>query len=135
MGSLRRGTQTAEMKQSERRKSDLLLRGRLARELGQHDEAARLFGEAALLEESLAAAYELQGVIEQVQRHQFSAVGCWSQAGNFLRALELCDALSENKAAPSILRQRAFEYARVLRNRRDRLWDEILQVERQPMAA
>nr|WP_309687158.1 hypothetical protein [Armatimonas sp.] len=47
MSSMRRGVRTEEMQEQERSKSGLLLRGRLAKELGQHDEAAKLFGEAA----------------------------------------------------------------------------------------
>jgi hypothetical protein len=49
MSSMRRGVRTEEMQEQERSKSGLLLRGRLAKELGQHDEAAKLFGEAAEL--------------------------------------------------------------------------------------
>lgn len=135
MSSMRRGTQTEEMKQQERRKSDLLLRGRLAKELSQHDEAARLFGEAAQLEEALAVAYVTQGIGEQVLRHRFSAAGCWSQAGNFLRSLELCDELAADGEAPASLRERASSYAQTLRERRDRMWSEILQAERQLIAA
>jgi tetratricopeptide (TPR) repeat protein len=133
MSSMRRGNRTEEMKEQERRKSDLLLRGRLAREISQHDEAARLFGEAAQLEEVLAAAYDTQGISEQVGRHRFSAAGCWSQAGNFLRALELCDALVEEADTPESLRERASGYARMLRERRDHMWTEILQAEPQPI--
>jgi hypothetical protein len=132
---MRRGNRTEEMKAQERRKSDLLLRGRLASETGERDEAARLFGEAAQLEESLSLAYEAQGIGEQVLRHRFSAAGCWSQAGNFLRALQLCDELAANEETPTSLRERASYYAWTLRERRDRMWSEILEAERQLIAA
>jgi tetratricopeptide (TPR) repeat protein len=126
---MRRGIRTEEMQEQERRKSGLLLRGHLAKELGQHDEAAKLFGEAAELEEALATAYSAQGISEQVWRHEFSAAGCWFQAGNFLRSLELCDSLAATAYAPESLRERAAAYALTLRERRDRLWAELLQSE------
>ncbi len=126
---MRRGVRTELMQEQEQRKSELLLSGRLAKELGQNDEAARLFGEAAELEEALATAYDKQGIPEQVWRHEFSAAGCWSQAGNFMRALELCDRLTGSPDAPSALRERASTYAQALRSRRDRLWTELLREE------
>ena len=75
MSNMERGVRTDEMQEHEQRKSGLLLRGHLAKELGQHDGAAKLFGEAAALEEALAQAYAAQGISEQVWRHEFS-VGC-----------------------------------------------------------
>jgi tetratricopeptide (TPR) repeat protein len=135
MSSMGRGVRTEEMQEQERSKSGLLLRGRLAKELGQHDEAAKLFGEAAELEEALALAYAAQGISEQVWRHEFSAAGCWFQAGNFLRSLELCDKLTATADAPETLRERARSYAQTLRERRDRLWAELLQSEHTFVAA
>jgi hypothetical protein len=135
MSRMGRGIRTDEMKEQELRKSDLLLRGRLAKELGQHDAAAKLFGESAQLEEALAAAYSAQDIAEQVWRHQFSAAGCWSQAGNFMRALELCDHLADSPDVPNTLRERAATYAQTLRLRRDRLWTELLQSEHALVAA
>jgi tetratricopeptide (TPR) repeat protein len=132
---MRRGVRTPEIQEQERQKSRLLLQGQLAKESGRHDEAARFFGEAAQLEEALAAAYGKQGITEQVGRRVFSAAGCWSQAGNFLRALELCDRLINDPDTPTALRARALAYARTLRERRNRLWAEISQAERDLMAA
>jgi tetratricopeptide (TPR) repeat protein len=126
---MERGVRTEEMQKQERSKSRLLLNGRLAKELGQHDEAAKLFGQAAELEEALAQAYAAQGISEQVWRHEFSAAGCWFQAGNFLRSLELCDKLMATPDVPETLRERARSYAQTLRERRDRLWAELLQSE------
>lgn len=127
MSGMDRGELSGEMKDLARRKSSLILEGRLAKESGSDDDAARLFGEAASLEERLAEVYSAQGISEQVWRHRFSAAGCWSQAGNFLRALELCDALTNDGSSPEALRVRAAEYARTLRDRRNRLWAEIYQ--------
>ena len=135
MSHMRRGIRTDEMREQERRKSGFLLQGQLVKEEGRHDEAARLFGEAAQLEEALATAYADQGIEEQVWRHQFSAAGCWSQAGNFLRALELCDMLVNTSDIPAALQERAATYARTLRERRARLWAEISQAERQLVTA
>lgn len=132
---MRRGNRTIEMQEQERRKSGLLLQGRLAKEQGEYDAAAAFFGEAAQLEEALALAYTKQDIPEQVWRHQFSAAGCWSQAGNFLRALELCDHLTTITDAPAPLRERAAAYAKALRAQRDRLWAELLQAEHQLIAA
>jgi hypothetical protein len=90
---MRRGKRTPEIQELEHHKSSLLLQGRLAMETGRYDEAAHLFGEATLKEEALASAYAAQDIAEQVWQHQFSAAGCWAQAGNFLRALEICEVI------------------------------------------
>ena len=132
---MRRGQRTVEMQEQERRKSGILLRGRLAKEQGDYDAAAALFGEAAQLEEALALAYMKQDIPGPVWRHQFSAEGCWSQAGNFLRTLELCDHLTTIPDAPALLRERATAYAKALRAQRDWLWAELLQAEHQLIAA
>lgn len=124
MSAISRGESVAEYREMERRKSNLLLTGRLARELGQEDEAARVFGEAAALEEALAAAYA--HLPEKSVVHRASAASCWSQAGNFLRALELCDALAQDESTPETLRANVQSYAKTLRERRHRLWSEML---------
>lgn len=127
MSGMNRGDVSEAMKELSRRKSSLLLEARLAQGDGRDDDAARFFGEAAGLEERLAESYAAQGIAAQVGRHRFSAAGCWSQAGNFLRALELCDSLATDASSPEALRVRAAEYAQTLRDRRNRLWSEIYE--------
>jgi tetratricopeptide (TPR) repeat protein len=131
---MRRAFQTDTIQEQERDKSTFLLQAKLAKDMGKPDEAVPLFARAAQLEEELAAAYDEQGIAEQVWRHQFSAASCWSQAGNFLRAIELCDLLTASEA-PMTLRERAAAYAQTVRERREHLWAEIRQAERQLAAA
>ncbi|WP_395142007.1 hypothetical protein [Armatimonas sp.] len=56
------------------------------------------------------------GILGCGRRHSGSHF--WFQAGNFLRSLELCDKLTATSDAPEALRER-----------RDRLWAELLPSE------
>lgn len=101
----------------EARKSALILEARLLRD--QQDEgAAARFAEAAAIEEQLSELCEAQGLAEKANLHRFSAASCWALAGNFYRALILCDDLLSRSDLPVRLWQRVSEYARVVRQRR-----------------
>ena len=77
------------------RKSLLIIQARFQQALGLHAEAARLFLEAALLEERLAADFRRAGNDVDAAISLFSGASCYKQAGRRARAVALAeDALS-----------------------------------------
>lgn len=73
------------------RKSLLIIQAQFQQALGQHNEAARLFLEAALLEEKIAHRFQQQGHTEDAAISLFSAASCYKHAGEFARAAALAD--------------------------------------------
>ena len=69
------------------RKSLLIIQAQFQQALQQHAEAARLFGEAARLEEELADSYRQAGYSEDSAISLFSAASCYKQAGRMAEAL------------------------------------------------
>jgi len=110
----------------EMQKSSLLLQAKWAREQGFDGEAARLFAEAAALEESLADASAARGLKERSQMHYFSAASCWAQAGDFHHAITLCERLLAADNLTDRLRARVADYASILRERRARWYSEVV---------
>lgn len=102
----------------EARKSNLILEARLLRDQQQAEAAADKFAEAAEIEERLSDVCESRGLLEKSFVHRFSAASCWAQAGNFYRAIELCDELLGRTDLHGRLRQRVQDYAHALRARR-----------------
>jgi hypothetical protein len=100
------------------RKSNLILQARLLSAQNQADEAAHRFAEAAQLEEDLAQRCSTAGLHDAAAAHLFSAASCWAQAGNFFRAILLCDDLLGRPGGTERLRQEVRQYALVLRTRR-----------------
>ena len=99
-------------------KSDLMLEAWLLREQQQDEAAAEKFAQAAEIEERLADICEAKGLVEKSLLHRFSAASCWAQAGNFYRAITLCDDLLRCPGLPDRLRRRVHDYAGTLRARR-----------------
>lgn len=108
----------AAFEAEEAHKSDLMLEARLLREQQQDEAAAEKFAQAAEIEECLADLCEAKGLVEKSLVHRFSAASCWAQAGNFYRAITLCDDLLARTDLPDHLRQRVRGYADTLRARR-----------------
>ncbi len=102
----------------EARKSNLLLEAQLLRAQEQDDEAAAKFAEAAHIEERLAAQCESKGLREKSWIHQFSAAGCWAQAGNFYEALRLGDELLTDQQLPPRLRDQVQTFTQAIRRKR-----------------
>src|SRR5690348_14560700 len=102
----------------EAHKSDLILEARLLREQQQDEAAAEKFAHAAELEEQLSDICEAKGLVEKSLIHRFSAASCWAHAGNFYRAITLCDDLLGRPDLPDRLRRRIHDYADTLRARR-----------------
>jgi hypothetical protein len=108
----------ATFEAEEAHKSDLILGARLLREQQQDEAAAEKFAQAAEIEEHLSDLCEAKGLVEKSFVHRFSAASCWAQAGNFYRAITLCDDLLARTDLPDRLRQRVHDYADTLRARR-----------------
>ncbi len=116
-GISRRGLDPA-FEAEEAHKSDLILEARLLREQQQDEAAAEKFAHAAEIEERLADLCEAKGLLDKSFLHRFSAASCWAQAGNFYRAITLCDDLLSRPGLPDRLRRRIHGYADTLRARR-----------------
>jgi tetratricopeptide (TPR) repeat protein len=108
----------ASFEGEEAHKSRLILEARLLRERHDDDQAALRFAEAAQIEERLGDIAETKGLLEKARVHRFSAASCWAQAGNFYRAIGLCDDLLAYEDLSERLRRRVLEYADTLRARR-----------------
>lgn len=100
------------------RKSNLILEGRMLEARQQWDEAAQKFAQAAEQEERLGNHCATLGLSERASLHFFSAASCWARAGNFYRAIALCDDLLHRADISGSLRQRIQDYADALRGRR-----------------
>ncbi len=92
----------------------------------QQDEAAVKFAEAAEIEEHLSDLCEAKCLMEKSFKHRFSAASCWAQAGNFYRAISLCDDLLARTDLPDRLRLHIREYANTLRGRRAQWYEELV---------
>jgi tetratricopeptide (TPR) repeat protein len=68
------------------RKSLLIIQAQFQQAIGQHAEAARLFLEAAVLEERLAEGFREAGNAEDAAISLFSAASCYRNAGRLAEA-------------------------------------------------
>lgn len=109
---------TAGVAADEVQKSNLLLQAQLLRSQGQTDSAADLFAQAAQIEERLARARLQLGQREQAFAHQFSALSCWAQAGNWHLAITLGEQLLAEPDLGASLRAQVQDYTQLLRKRR-----------------
>jgi len=73
------------------RKSLLIIQGQFQKALGGHGEAARLFLEAALLEEKIANRFRQEGKPDDAAISLFSAASCYKHAGHLPKALALAE--------------------------------------------
>ena len=124
-GILRAGP-SAGFEAEEVRKSELIWEAQLLRQEQQDEAAAEKFVQAAEMEERLSEVCQTQGLSEKSFVHRFSAASCWAQAGNFYRAISLCDELLAGPNLPSRLRQRVSDYAQTLRDRRSAWYAALL---------
>lgn len=103
---------------NEVRKSDWILEGRILEGRQQWDESAQKFAQAAEQEERLGNHCVTLGLTDRASLHLYSAASCWARAGNFYRAIALCDDLLGRADVPGNLRQRIQDYAYSLREHR-----------------
>ena len=73
------------------KKSLLIIQAQFQQALRQHGEAKRLFLEAALLEEKIAARFRQQGNLDDAAVSLFSAASCYKNAGELAKAISLAD--------------------------------------------
>jgi hypothetical protein len=126
----------AAFEQEETIKSNLLLDIQFLRAQQKDvDEIAAKFAQAATIEEHLSEVCLQKGLRENFFVHRWSAASCWAGAGNFYRALELCDELLAQPDLTDRLHQRIQQYASIIRTRRARLDAEIAETEEVAMAA
>ena len=123
---IRRGGPDAGFEAEEARKSELILQAQILRQANDNEAAAQKFAEAAEVEERLGAVCDAQGLCEKAWVHRFSAASCWAQAGNFYRAIDLCDELLARADLPASLRHRVSAYAATLRARRSAWYEALL---------
>ena len=109
----------------EAQKSNLILEGRLLEARKQLDEAAQKFAQAAEQEERLGNHCATLGLSDRASMHLFSAASCWARAGNFYRAIALCDDLLCRPGLPDALRRQIEDYALILRGRRTQWTAEL----------
>src|SRR5690242_16051669 len=107
------------------RNSELLLAAQMLRAQGQCEEAATKLAEAAAIEEQLSERCASAGLPEKSRVHQFSAASCWAQAGNFYRAVSLCDDLLAQPDLPVRLREHVRNYVEKLRERRAQWYADL----------
>jgi hypothetical protein len=100
------------------RKSNLILEGRMLEARQQLDEATQKFAQAAEEEERLGKQCAKLGLSDRASLHLYSAASCWARAGNFCRAITLCDDLLHRADMSEQLRQRVQDYAHTLQSRR-----------------
>ena len=108
----------------EAEKSNWILEGRLLRAQQRPDEAAARFAQAAEAEEALGKECDAKGLGEKALLHHFSAASCWALAGNFYRAIVLCDALLSRPDLSERWRRDIQGYADALRLRRAQWYAE-----------
>jgi tetratricopeptide (TPR) repeat protein len=80
-------TQEANHSDLTQRKSLLIIQAQFQQALGQHTEAARLFLDAARLEEQLATLLQDAGDNENAAISLYSAASCYKQAGRVSEAI------------------------------------------------
>jgi len=73
------------------RKSLLIIQAQFQQALGQNIEAVRLFLEAALLEEKIAAHFRQRGNNDDAAISLFSAASCYKQANQITKAIALAE--------------------------------------------
>ncbi len=73
------------------RKSLLIVQAQFQQALAQHDEATRLYLEAALLEEKIAAHFKQEHNLDDAAISLFSAASCYKKAGALAKAVALAE--------------------------------------------
>lgn len=104
-------------RQQERQKSNLILEANLLKQQGLYPQAAHKFAVAADLEEALAAELIGSGHADKAFIHRFSAISCWTQAGDLHRALQSGERLLQQEALSQAQRQQVAVYLETLQSR------------------
>ena len=101
----------------ERQKSNLILEANLLKQQGLYPQAAHKFAAAAEIEEELAAQLVQANHLDKAFFHHFSALSCWTQAGDLHRALLLGEMLLQTNTLSVDQRDQVTYYLQTLQNR------------------
>jgi tetratricopeptide (TPR) repeat protein len=116
-GAISRSGLSEAYRQRERQKSDLILEANLLKQQGLYPQAPNQFAAAADLEEELAADLTTSGHVDKAFIHHFSAISCWTQAGDLHRALQLGEDLLAQETLSPAQRQQVAAYLETLQSR------------------
>jgi tetratricopeptide (TPR) repeat protein len=112
----RRGLSEA-YRQQERQKSNLILEANLLKQQGLYPQAAHKFAAAAELEEKLAGTIFAADNVDKAFIHHFSALSCWTQAGDLHRALQLGETLLQSATLSPPQRAQVAAYVETVQSR------------------
>ena len=101
----------------ERQKSNLILEANLLKQQGLYPQAAHKFAAAAMVEEELARQLVQSEYLDKAFFHHFSALSCWTQAGDLHRALLLGEMLLQTQTLSADQRAQVSQYLQTLQSR------------------
>ena len=101
----------------ERQKSNLILEANLLKPQGLYPQAAHKFAAAAMVEEELARQLVQSEYLDKAFFHHFSALSCWTQAGDLHRALLLGEMLLQTQTLSADQRAQVSQYLQTLQSR------------------
>ena len=101
----------------ERQKSNLILEANLLKQQGLYTQAAHKFAAAAMIEEELARQLVQTDHLDKAFFHHFSALSCWTQAGDLHRALLLGEMLLQTQTLSADQQARVSHYLQTLQSR------------------
>lgn len=104
-------------KHQEREKSNLILEANFLKQQGLYPQAAHKFAAAAAIEEALAQQLVQTNHLDKAFFHHFSALSCWTQAGDLHRALLLGEMLLQTNTLSTAQREQVAHYLQTLENR------------------
>ena len=116
-GAIARNGLSDEYQRQEQQKSNLILEANLLKQQGLYPQAAHKFATAAAIEEDLAAQLLAANRFEKSFIHHFSALSCWTQAGDLHRALLLGERLSQDETLSQQQRTQVMAYLETLQIR------------------
>lgn len=112
-----RATLSDAYKRQEREKSNLILEANLLRQQGLYPQAAHKFAAAAVIEEALAHELVQTQHLDKAFFHHFSALSCWTQAGDLHRALLLGEMMLQTNTLSIAQREQVANYLQTLQQR------------------
>lgn len=112
-----RSALSESFRQTERKKSNLLLEANILHLQGAYEAASDQFAIVAALESDLASQLAEAKNFDKAFVHLFSAVSCWAKAGDLHRALAMGEELLRAENLSPSQRQQVTVYLDSLRSR------------------
>lgn len=106
-----------EYRRREREKSNLILEANLLKQQSLYLQAAHKFATAAVIEEALAHELVQTNHLDKAFFHRFSALSCWTQAGDLHRALLLGEMMLQTSTLSITQREQVTNYLQTLNQR------------------